>query len=210
MKDRKNYLILYVILTVGHALSANVYGQSPQIIIQKHPEYKETSYTILTDDSRKISLTTYQTEINRGILRLRSNSDLAFAEQIDLFSRILGNVFERENIEEIHTLFIGRLLNAFGDNNTQMSERLALSAYTSSVWDSAGGKPVSGHENLAVKDIANKARIFSELGEIFARHGLVIKVSGAEKVLIAQPDRTPFGDSLKSKGIEKISHVRSK
>jgi hypothetical protein len=207
MKYLKNSLILPLVFIVGHSLSTNVYSQGPQVIVKINPEYRETSYTVITDDSQEISLTTYQTEINKGILHLRSKSDLPFNKQIDLLSKILKRVLKELNKEEIHTLFIGRLIHAFGKNNTEMSERLALSAYKSPLWDNKKGKPFSAHENTVVETIANKGRIFPELSRIFAGHGLVIKVSGVEKVRISQPDMTPFGESLKSKGVRNTAKI---
>lgn len=200
-------LISFAILFIGHCLLPGVHAQDPQVVVKIQPKYKETSYKMIINDRQEISLITYQTEINKGILRLRSDSDLSLNRQIDLLAIILERVFKDVNKDEIHTLFIGRLINAFGTNNTQMSERLALSVYKSHLWDNTQGRPVSDHENVAVKTIANEARIFPELRQVFSRHGLLITVSGVEKVLINQPDLTPIGDALKFHGVTRTAKL---
>lgn len=207
VKKYKNILMLPALFIIGHLLSPAVYGQDQQVIVTIHPEYKETSYSIITNGQEKISLITYQTELNKGILRLRSNSTRPFKNQVDLLSNIVKRVFKEIDKQSIHTLFIGRLISAFCKNNTEMSERLALSADTSSLWDTAKGSGVSAHENIAVKAIANEAHIFAELSKIFAEHMLDIRVTRVEKVLIAQPDMIPFGDKLRNKGVKSTSRV---
>jgi hypothetical protein len=117
-------------------------------------------------------------------------------------SRILERVFKDNDKSSFSTFFIGRLINAFGENNMEMPERLALAAFKSPLWNKAKGKPVSGHENAFVKEIANKALIYVELKEMFEKFGLAIKVSGVEKVLVGTPDKMPFGNSLKRQGVK--------
>jgi len=144
-------------------------GKHPEVIIKTNPEYKETSYTAIADDHKEISITTYQTDMNKGILHFRSKSNIPFREQINIFSKILDEVLKQKNNTEFQTLFIGRLINSFGKNNTEMSERLAIAAYESSMWDHTKGKPFSDHENIALKTIANKVQIFPELSKAFEK-----------------------------------------
>ncbi len=207
MKYFRSFIVFTAIVIIEYFLSTNVYSQGPQVVVKTHPQYKETCYSIVINVQEKISLTTYQSDVNRGVIRLRSNSTLPFNTQIDLLSTIVKRVLQDLKKEEMHTLFIGRLINAFGNNNTEMSERLALSAYTSTLWDSVKGSAVAAHENMAVKAIADEAHIFTELNAIFNKHGLDIKVASVEKVLIAQPDKIPFGDKLKHKGMKATAKV---
>ena len=205
--NKENVLIFSVLLIIGHFLSSDAFGQPYPVIIHLNPDYKETSYTIHTNAQQQISLTTYQTKINRGILRLRSNADLSFDQQIEFISKILKTVLEKVDKGAIHTLFIGRLIHAFGKNNPHLSIRLALSASKSPLWDNTQGKAVSVHENTAVKTIANQAHIFAELASVFADHKLTINVSAVEKVLIGRPDETPIEQSLKDAGVEPMARL---
>jgi len=177
--------------------------KGPEVTVEVNPEYKQTTYSIIDQDNNGISITTFQTDLNKGILRLRSDSNLPLKQQIKLLSDILNRVFEDENKAEIHTLFVGRLINAFGKDNTQMSEQLSLAAYNSPLWDKAKGKPVSGHENTFVRKIGNEKMIYPDLKELFNKHILNIKISGVEKVLIGTPTRyIPFGESLTKQGVK--------
>ncbi len=175
-------IIATLIVGAYFYLNNKVFNPLPRIVIKINPEYKETSYYII-DEHGKISITTYQARLNKGILRLRSNSDAPIKVQAIYISKILDRVLKDQNKAELRTLFIGRLINAFGNDRT-MTERLAEAAGGSYLWDKASGKPTSGHANQAVKKIANGAEIYPELKKAFNEHGLDIMVSGMEKVLI--------------------------
>jgi hypothetical protein len=146
---------------------------------------KETIYTL---EDNSISLTTYETELNKDILRLRSKSELPLKEQVAIISRILKKVPKERRFR---TFFIGRLIYAFGADRT-LSERLSLAASQSPLWDKEKDRPHTGHENKFVKDIANQAMIYLELKEMFARHGYEIHVASVEKVLIDPQTKLPY------------------
>jgi len=155
---------------------------SPEVIVKPHAEYKETTYSVIDEDGKEISLTTYQTELNKHVLRLRSNSALPLRNQVFMLGKILDRVFEDNNKSEFKTLFAGRLVNAFGEDKT-LSERLKAAAKNSST---------AGHWNDRFRDIANNAMIYPELREMFKKKGLEIKFSSAEKVLIDPSDNLPY------------------
>jgi hypothetical protein len=202
MKYIKYAIGLVLILAVGY-WAYNFYKMQagPEVRVKPHEEYMETYYIIGEDKIKSISITTFQTELNKGVLRLRSGSDLPLDQQIEQLSKILDRVFKDEKKEEQHTLFVGRLIYAFGENNPQMSERLALAASKSPLWDKTKGKAVSGYDHVSVEKIANDSMIYPELKELFKKHGFDIKVSGFEKILINTPDRLPIGDALLKKGV---------
>lgn len=185
MKHIKRILLLLVIGLIAGLLiylGLKIFNPMPRVVVKGNPEYKQIDYYI-TDEHGKISLSTYQAKLNKGILRLRSNSDAPIKVQAIYLSLILDRVLQDENKAELRTLFIGRLINAFGNDRT-MSEKLAQAAAGSYLWDAKRGRPVSGHVNPAVKKIANGANIYKELRKVFNKHGLDIRVSGMEKVLI--------------------------
>jgi hypothetical protein len=188
MKYLKYILLPLVVLMIAYSFIATRWSQ---VIVKPHDEYKEIAYYIMDEDGDKISLTTYQTDINKGILRLRSDSNLPLEKQAKLLSKILGRVLKDEKKAELHTLFIGRLEYAFGPNNRQMSERLARAAGDSPSWEGKKARRNAGYANNMVKAIANDAMIYPELREVFKDHKMEIKFSSAEKVLINAED-LPF------------------
>ncbi|MCP3874217.1 MAG: hypothetical protein GY699_13810 [Desulfobacteraceae bacterium] len=172
------------------------------IIIEPNAEYKETTYKTLASDQKEIALVTYQTELNKDVLRLRSDSQAPLKEQLNILSSLLNDVLKKEKDQAFKTFFIGRLIMAFGKNNSQMSERLAMAAYDSDLWDNTKGRPMSGHENTFCITLSNQSLIYPELSKVFFKHGYAIQVSGIEKVLIDRVDRLPFSKILKEKGME--------
>jgi len=191
VKYLKYILILFAMLILGYAAFVAYSQFNPKVIIRPHAEYRETTYLILNKDGQGISVTTHQTDLNKHILRLRSNLNLPLNNQINLLNKILRKVFKNEDKSQFKTLSVGRLINAFGENS-DMSERLKTAAKNSSKWNIEKGRPVAGHENNFVRDIANEAMIYPELKKMFKEFGLEIKFSSAEKVLINPFDNLPF------------------
>jgi len=185
MRNVKLSLLLLILTCTLVLVFTVLLPKGPKIIVLHKGDVKETVYS-LKDNS--LGLTTYDTEINKHILRLRSSSELPLKEQVAIISTILTKV-PRER--QFSTFFIGRLLNAFGADRT-MSERLSLAASQSPLWDKEKGRPRSGHENQCVKEIANQAMIYPELQEMFAKHGYEIQVSSVEKVLIDPQTKLPY------------------
>jgi len=179
-------LLLLLILTCTLVLVFTVLlPKGPKIIVLHKGDVKETVYAL---EDNSLSLTTYDTELNKDILHLRSNSELPLKKQIGIISIILKKVPKERRFR---TFFIGRLIDAFGADQT-LSERLSLAAGESPLWDQAKGRPRTGHENQCVKEIANQAMIYPELKEMFSHHGYEIKVSAVEKVLIDPQTKLPY------------------
>jgi hypothetical protein len=184
----RNVKLLLLVLIVACALVlvlAVILPKGPKIVILHKPDVKETIYSL---EDHSLSLTTYETEINRYILRLRSKSELPLKEQVAIISGILKKLPKGR---QFRTFFIGRLIYAFGADRT-LSERLSLAASESPLWDKEKGCPRSGHENQCVKEIANQAMIYPELKEMFAKHGYEIEVASVEKVLINPQTKLPY------------------
>lgn len=173
----------------------------PEVIVRFNPQYKETVYSI-NENNCQISWTIYKSEINKGVVRHRSNCNLPFKDQIPLLSKILDRVLKDNDRNSIHTLYMGRLIYSFGKDNSEMAQRLALGAKKSSLWDAEKGMPISGHENTFVKNLANEKIIYWELKKLFEKYNLSIKVKAVEKVLIKRGDKLPFGDWLKMQGVK--------
>jgi hypothetical protein len=185
MRNVKVLLLLCFVVVALILVFIFLLPRGPKIIVLHKDDIKETVYS-LKDNS--ISLTTYETELNEDILRLRSKSELPLKEQVGIISKILKKVPKER---QFRTFFIGRLIYAFGADRT-LSERLSLAASQSPLWDREKGRPQSGHENKFVKEIANQAMIYPELKEMFAQHGYEIQVASVEKVLIDPQTKLPY------------------
>jgi len=174
----RKYLMIpgLIIILLAGLLLFFVYRPASPVLVRSNPQYKETVYSIIGQDKKEISFTTYQTEINEKVLRLRSNSTLPLKEQLRLASILLNRIIKDQPLEGFKTLSIGRLVMAFGTDDT-FSLRLIAAA-----------RPVSPipfyKQNNSVRDIANQNAIYSELKDLFGKYGIKIKVSAVEKVLV--------------------------
>ncbi len=202
MKPAKSLMMLFLICLIVYIILTSFIFTGPDVIVESNKDYKEVTYTIVDEQNRELKIITYEKELNIGIIRLYSNSYLPFDKQIDLFSAILDRVLQDKDRSEFHTLFIGRLINAFGDKNTQMCERLALASFNSSFWDREAGKLLNGDLINFIIEIANNEMIFRELYDMFLEHDLNLKLSRVEKVLISKPELMPFRDKLKRHGLK--------
>jgi hypothetical protein len=185
MRKIKLLLPLLIVAFALFLVFAVILPKGPKIIVRHEGDLKETIYAL---EDNSISLTTYETELNEDILRLRSKSELPLKEQVGIISRILTKLPKER---KFRTFFIGRLIDAFGADRT-LSERLSLAASQSPLWDHAKGDPRIGHENKFVKEIANQAMLYPELKEMFAKHGYEIQVASVEKVLIDPQTKLPY------------------
>jgi hypothetical protein len=185
MRYVKLLLVLLIVAAALVLVFTVLLPKGPKIIVRHNSDLKETVYAL---EDRSLSLTTYETELNEEILRLRSSSALPLKEQVAIISGILKKLPKER---QFRTFFIGRLIYAFGADRT-MSERLSLAASQSPLWDREKGRPQSGHENKFVKEIANQAMIYPELKEMFAQHGYEIQVASVEKVLIDPQTKLPY------------------
>ncbi|MBN2057822.1 MAG: hypothetical protein JW782_03395 [Candidatus Saganbacteria bacterium] len=194
------HAIFILILAVIVTLVVFLIDTGPKVFVQKHPDYQETYYSLTDKNGDKIQITLYHTEINRSVLRLRSGSKLPLTDQIRLLSRILDRVFKDIDKSSVDTLFVGRLISAFGEDMT-MSRRLAQAASTSPLWNKDTGRAMKGHENPAAREIANQAHIYTELAATLNKHGFIIRVSDMEKVLVFKAKDTLYSQELLNAGI---------
>ena len=174
----RKYLLLsgLAIILLAGLLLFFVYRPASPVLVRSNPQYKETVYSLIGRDKKEISFTTYQTEINEKVLRFRSYSTLPLKEQLALASLLLNKLTKDQPLSNFKTLSIGRLVLAFGSDDT-FSRRLIAAA-----------QPISpipfARQNNSVRDIANQQMIYAELKELFNKYGVNIKVSAVEKVLV--------------------------
>ncbi|MBU1564013.1 MAG: hypothetical protein KJ630_00120 [Proteobacteria bacterium] len=172
-----------------------------RVTIKKRPELFETVYS-LGNESCELSLTAYESELNLGVVTVRSNCGLSWKRQLSLFEKGLTKVLEDEKqARAFRALSWGRLAP---DQRVphEMSYRLALAAFESPLWDKKRGRPKTGHENNFVEELANKANIYSEIKLIFDALNLSLGFSHAEKVLVMEAGKLPFFDALSMHGVQ--------
>ena len=84
MRNVKLLLLLLIVVAAFVLGFAVLLPKGPKIIVLHKDDVKETVYA---SEDNTLSLTMYDTEINKHILRLRSKSDLPFKEQADYYNR---------------------------------------------------------------------------------------------------------------------------
>lgn len=174
---------------------------SEAVSIQERPELSETVYTV-GDASCGLNLTVYRSEMNRGVVTVRSNCGVSWERQLALLRAGLKKVMaDDEQAGALRALSWGRLAPD-GASASELSYRLALAAFESPLWDKKRGRAKKGHENNCVVEIANHAGIYREMKPLFAEFGRDITFSEAEKVLIMEARRLPFFDLLKGYGVQ--------
>ncbi len=162
--------------------------------------YAETTYSTAHGPCR-ISWIVSHSELNKGVIRHRSDCSLPFAEQMPLVARVMKRVLEDEpGIGTTPKLFWGRLYPD-GPRDPVLATRLSIAAKQSPRWDAARGRPAAGRLNTFVCRLANDARIYAELRELFRTFGLDIEVAAVEKVFVARAAQLPFLQPL-PKGVQ--------
>jgi hypothetical protein len=179
---------------------------SPTVSVVTDTIYREIRYTV-TAQHCTLTWVVHTSEVNRGVVSQRMRCPLPPKELITLLAPLLQRVLADTVANGMFTtLFWGRLCehDATGD---EFGARLASAAASSDAWDRQRGKARSGHENDAVRRIANTAGIYAELDRLFARFGLTVEVTGVEKVLIAPAGTLPFYEHLRRRGVNAEDRV---
>lgn len=159
------------------------------------PQTRETTYTAVSGTCR-VAWILSGVELNRGVVRHRSQCGLPLAEQVPLISAVMDRVLQdARGADAPRTLFWGRLYSG-GQQDYVLAMRLALAAKRSKLWDAARGRPRAGNVNLLVRQLANEAPIYPELRAMFRARGRDIQVASVEKVLISPAGQLPFFDQL--------------
>ena len=191
----------HVLLACG--LMAACAGELPRgdgVLVEHNPGLQETSYTASAGNCR-VSWTVYKSELNRGVIRHRSDCGRPPGEQAPLIAKVLRKVIETDaGAAQFRTLSWGRLYSG-GTCDATMALRLALAAKRSAEWDAARGAPQGGDINGWARKLANDAPIYEELRPVFRNAGLEIRLSGVEKVLVMPAGRLPFFEKLREAGV---------
>ena len=171
------------------------------VVIRRDAELRETNYTISAGDCR-ISWTAYESELNRDVIRHRSDCSLSLREQALLIGKLLRKVMDsRSDAARFPTLSWGRLYPD-GARDATLSVRLALAAKRSAEWDPVRGSPRGNDLNGWVRKVANDALIYEELRSTLLECGIDIRLAAVEKVLVLKARSLPFYERLRAAGIK--------
>ena len=166
----------------------------------RDPESRETVYRIRSKECY-LSWVIRDAELNQGIVLHRPSCFLSLKDQAPQLLALLKAVVESGTLPQPGwTLDWGRLTPT-NASCYELSQRLMLAAHQSKDWDAKRGKPRQGHENIFVRQIAERAGIYSELKEIFQAQGFELTISNVEKVLILKAKDLPCYSNLKSRGV---------
>jgi hypothetical protein len=167
---------------------------TPAVTIEHDARPGETHYRIASGACR---IRWELRAVEPQVLLHRAQCTLPLAEQMPL----LEALWQALPPAPARQLFWGRLCPDAGCGERELSQRLALAAFRAPEWDARRGRPVQGHENAVVRQLANAAAIYPELREGFARRGWVIELSGVEKVLVAPASALPYWPALQAAGV---------
>jgi len=195
------------VLTVCGAMLACAGGKAPEPVVKPEDEVSVERDTALGEirygtvqGNCRITWTVHTTELNRAVIRHRSECDWPPAEQVRLLARLLGKVMQSgADRSQFRTLSWGRLYPD-GPQDSTMAARLALAAKDSADWDAARGSPRSGDVNGFVRQLANDRLIYPELRALFREFGRDIEIAAVEKVLVLPAGQLPFFEKLQKGG----------
>jgi hypothetical protein len=178
------------------------HGQHEQgVVVKPDAAMQETTYEI-SSGSCRLSWTVYQSEVNRGVVRHRSDCALTLREQAPLIGKLLHKVMDSpDDAAGFRTLSWGRL---YPDEAREITLplRLALAARKAPDWDPVRGAPRGGDINGWIRKLANEALIYDELRPVFGESGLEIRLAAVEKVLVQRAEFLPFFPALRDAGVQ--------
>jgi hypothetical protein len=191
----KSGRVVWVACAVVLAAAGGWAQKVDEVLVTFDAQSRETTYTAVSGSCR-IRWIVSGFEINRGVVRHRSQCSLPLPEQIPLISKVMGRVLrDSSGADTPRTLFWGRL-DPDGQQDHVLAMRLAVAAKRSELWDASRGRARTGNVNILVRKLANEAPIYAELREMFRRSGLEIQVAAVEKVLVAGAGQLPFFEQL--------------
>ena len=150
----------------------------------------------------------YDTEFDRGVVKNQTDCNVSLAEQMPILNIICSKFLnEDRNAPVFRTLFWGTLFPERAAGAREMSYRLALAASRSPEWDKAKGKPKQGDLNRFTRELANQAKIYPELTELFATFNRTVTLGYVEKVRVLNAGQLPFFPQLERQGVKAIDRL---
>jgi len=158
----------------------------------------EFAHTVTTDlDGCRASLERPNNHLN--YLHFRNDCPQPLEAKLRLLSAMIEELLpESEDRHDIRTLFVGRLVLTFPD----IAQRLAKSASESPEWEQKRPWKEPGYSNRFVLQLIKQDNLFPELSEALKGIGYKVQVASVEKILMAKPKDTSFGDQLLEEGAD--------
>jgi len=127
-----------------------------------------------------------------GVVKYERDCPAPLTRQLPLLRSLCAAFLSQDlHASAFHTLFWGRLAPDSTEASREMSFRFAAAAFSSEEWDKRRGQPKRGDINRFTRDLANQARIYPELQELFTDFHLTVTLSHVEKVLVKRADQLP-------------------
>jgi len=158
----------------------------------------EFAHKVTTDlDGCRASLERRKKELN--YLHFRNDCPQPLEAKLTLLSAMIEMLIpEAEDRHTISSLFVGRLVLTF----PEIAQRLAKSASESPEWDQKRPWKEPGYSNRFVLQLMKHDNLFPELSETLKGFGYKVQVASVEKILMAKPKDTSFGDQLLEEGAD--------
>lgn len=172
----------------------------PDVTVYDDPEFPERTYS-LKQGGREVEWIVYTSGVNSGVILHRARWDGLVHGSVPWMKKILGRILQDYDRQYFHTLLTGRLELAFGENNTEISERFMVAAKKSGLWDPVKGKSIgiSKHEAGLFAEFCDTGHVFKEFAETFGEYGMKLRMSATEKTLISRVKDIPVSaDFLKT------------
>lgn len=181
----------------------------PRVVIEQRTHEDQTPYAVIYRAGRgdcSVSWIAYRNE--PGVVKYDADCPASLAEQLPLLNAIGATYLSQDrDAAAFHVLFWGRLAPDDVRASREMALRLALAAFRSDGWDKSRGKPKAGDINQFVRDLANQARIYPELTELFTGLQRSVVLTHVEKVLVVKAKKLPFFQELEKQGVKKSDRL---
>jgi hypothetical protein len=213
MLPKRSLVILALFCLGGAAAAAGAVNEPPspvgtvdsvQVVIEQQAHANQTPYAVIYRAARLDCFVSWIAYLNEpGVVKYDAECPAPLSEQLPLLKAVGATYLSQDrNASAFHVLFWGRLAPDDARASREMSLRLAIAAFHSAGWDKALGKPKSGDINLFARDLANQARIYPELTELFAGLHRSVVLTNVEKVLVLKAKKLPFFAELKKLGVK--------
>lgn len=190
-----------VLLSVG--LCAAFAGE---VEIARDARLRETRLTLAEGDCR-ITWTIYESDLNAGAIRHRSDCARDLAGQAPMLRALLRRAMDEQIVKEkFHTLSWGRLVPD-GARDYTLGVRVAVAAKRAGDWNPGTGRPASGSREVWVARAIQQGSLYEELRTVFAEEGWHLRVASAEKALVMNAGRLPFFTQLRAAGVKASDRV---
>jgi hypothetical protein len=156
-------------------------------------ELSQITFQITGEDKCRPSFRVPLNRQQKWGLHYTSNCYLPVSELPLLLSRLLDTLTKTVELDTLGWVWWGPIYN-FESSPTDSSEfasRLTTAAFHSPEWNRQTGQPKSLPLDGFLVKLMNDERVFAEVIDVFAEHGISLKVAGVEKIGILAARESP-------------------